>query len=71
MIRKKQPKKEIIIDLTGPDGNAFVLLAKAKSFAEQLGLNSKEVTDEMKSGNYENLVQVFDSYFGDYVVLER
>tara|TARA_B100001123_G_C14997721_1_gene902240 strand:- start:318 stop:533 length:216 start_codon:yes stop_codon:yes gene_type:complete len=69
-IRKKQ-SKEIVIDLTGPDGNAFVLLAKAKSFAEQLGLNSKEVTDEMKSGNYENLVQVFDSYFGDYVVLER
>ena len=69
-IRKKQ-SKEIVIDLTGPDGNAFVLLAKAKSFEEQLGLNSKEVTDEMKSGNYENLVQVFDSYFGDYVVLER
>ena len=69
-IRKKQ-SKDIVIDLTGPDGNAFVLLAKAKSFAEQLGLNSKEVTDEMKSGNYENLVQVFDSYFGDYVVLER
>lgn len=69
-IRKKQ-SKEIVIDLTGPDGNAFVLLAKAKSFAEQLGLNSKEVIDEMKSGNYENLVQVFDSYFGDYVVLER
>ena len=69
-IRKKQ-SKEIVLDLTGPDGNAFVLLAKAKSFAEQLGLNSKEVTDEMKSGNYENLVQVFDSYFGDYVVLER
>ncbi len=69
-IRKKQ-RKEMLIDLTGPDGNAFVLLAKAKSFAEQLGLNSKEVTDEMKSGNYENLVQVFDSYFGDYVVLER
>ena len=67
----KKQSKEIVIDLNGPDGNAFVLLAKAKSFAEQLGLNSKEVTDEMKSGNYENLVQVFDSYFGDYVVLER
>jgi hypothetical protein len=25
----------------------------------------------MKSGNYENLVQVFDRYFGDYVILER
>jgi hypothetical protein len=25
----------------------------------------------MRSGNYENLVQVFDRYFGDYVILER
>jgi len=25
----------------------------------------------MESGDYENLVQVFDSYFGDYVILER
>jgi len=25
----------------------------------------------MKSGNYENLVQVFDNYFGEYVILER
>ena len=71
MTREKLKHKGLIIDCSGPDGNAFVLLAKAKSFAEQLGLNSKEVTDEMKSGNYENLVQVFDSYFGDYVVLER
>ena len=36
MIRKKQPKKEIIIDLTGPEGNAFVLLGYAKRFAKQL-----------------------------------
>jgi hypothetical protein len=25
----------------------------------------------MKFGNYENLVQVFDNYFGEYVILER
>jgi hypothetical protein len=69
-IRKKQ-NEEIVIDLTGPDGNAFVLLGKAKSFAEQLGLNSKVVREEMTSGDYENLIQVFDRYFGNFVVLER
>ena len=69
-IRKKQ-NEEIVIDLTGPDGNAFVLLGKAKSFAEQLGLNSEVVREEMTSGDYENLIQVFDRYFGNFVVLER
>ena len=29
-----------IIDLAGPDGNAFMLIGKAKSFAKQLGLDS-------------------------------
>jgi hypothetical protein len=29
MIRTKKPKPEIIIDLTGPDGNAFVLMGMA------------------------------------------
>ena len=29
------------------------------------------IINEMKSGNYENLVEVFDRYFGDYVILER
>jgi len=25
----------------------------------------------MTSGDYENLITVFDKYFGDYVILER
>ena len=33
MIRDKQLQSEIVIDLTGPDGNAFALLAYAKRFA--------------------------------------
>jgi hypothetical protein len=71
MIRKKQPPKEIIIDLTGPDGNAFVLLAKARGFSKQLGLSHQEIEDEMMSGDYENLLQVFDKNFGHFVILER
>ena len=37
MIRKKQKPKEIIIDLTGPEGNAFALIGYAQNFAKQLG----------------------------------
>jgi len=71
MIRKKQPQSEIVIDLTGPDGNAFVLMGYAKSFAKQMGVDSKTIIDEMMSGNYENLLEVFDKHFGDFVILER
>ena len=71
MIRKKQPQSEIVIDLTGPDGNAFVLMGYAKSFAKQMGVDSKTIIDEMMSGDYENLLEVFDKHFGDFVILER
>ncbi len=71
MIRKKQPKKEHIIDLTGPDGNAFVLLGYAKSYAQQLGLDFNKIREEMTSGDYENLLKVFDENFGSFVILER
>jgi pantoate kinase len=71
MIRKKQPKKEIIIDLTGPDGNAFALMGYAKRFAKQLGLDSSKIINEMTSGDYEHLLEVFDKNFGSFVILER
>ena len=32
-IRKKTPRSEIVIDTTGPDGNAFSLMSQAKHFA--------------------------------------
>jgi hypothetical protein len=60
-----------VIDLTGPQGNAFFLMGQAGQYARQLGLDGDMIIAEMKSGNYENLVQVFDRYFGDYVILER
>ena len=71
MIRKKQPKKEIVIDLTGPDGNAFALLAYADRFAKQLDLDSVTIKAEMMNGDYENLIKVFDEWFGYFVILER
>jgi hypothetical protein len=60
-----------VIDLTGPEGNAFFLIGQASQYARQLGIDKEVVINEMKSGDYENLVQVFDRYFGDYVILER
>ena len=71
MIRTKQAPKEIVIDLTGPDGNAFVLMGTAVNLAKQLGKDGKAIREEMMAGGYEHLLSVFDREFGDYVILER
>ena len=71
MIRKKREETEIVIDLTGPDGNAYALMAHATNFAKQLGIDPKPIIADMKSGDYENLVSVFDKNFGSFVILER
>ena len=71
MIRAKQRKGPIVIDLTGPDGNAYALMAYAKRFATQLGYDHKMIIGKMTSGDYEHLLEVFDSYFGKFVILER
>ena len=69
MIRQKT-QKELVIDLTGPDGNAFALMAYAKRLAEQLGMNYHVIIDEMKQGDYEHLVKTFDFHFGEYITLQ-
>lgn len=70
MIRKKVARMPVI-DLTGPQGNAFVLLGMAKGWARDLGLDFEPIQKEATSGDYENLLEVLDSYFGDLVIFER
>ena len=73
MIKDKSEmfEKGIELDLIGPDGNAFCLLANAKTYACQLGFDWKKIHNEMTDGDYEHLVDVFDNYFGAYVTLYR
>jgi len=102
----------ITIDLTGPEGNASFLLARAKGYADQIwgnditpeietsrgisdgidalyeladgmveefGENANDgpnnmgeyITGKMREGDYENLLLVFDKYFGSIVTLYR
>ena len=67
----KKEDNGIIIDLTGPQGNAYFLLGTASNLAKQLALDGTKIRSEMKSGDYENLLQVFEKYFGEYVTLYR
>jgi len=71
MIRAKTTQRHVVIDLTGPQGNAYVLLGYANKWASDLGLDGDAIRAEMTAGDYDNLVNVFDSYFGDFVILER
>lgn len=57
------------IDVSGPDGNAFALIAYAKNLAKQLELDPNEIQAEMMAGDYENLLDIFEENFGDYIEL--
>ena len=69
VIRKKTRLEKQVIDISGPDGNAFVLIGTARRFAQQIGLDHKQITEEMMSGDYQHLIETFDKYFGDIVDL--
>lgn len=69
--RKKMKHHKRQIDLSGPDGNAYVLLGMAQTFAKQLGLDGKAITKEMMSSDYEHLIAVFDREFSAVVDLIR
>lgn len=71
MIRKKKKNDPVVLDLNGPDGNAYVLMGYTLRLAKNLGLDGTAITKEMTTGDYENLLKVFDKYFGKYVILER
>ena len=73
-ILKKDTYKKQVIDLTGPDGNAYYLMGTACNLMKQLKFTPEEaegVIDKMKSSDYENLIKVFDKYFGKLIDLER
>jgi hypothetical protein len=57
------------IDTRGSDGNAFVLMGYARKYARQLDLDGDQILHEMRSGSYQDLLNTFDKYFGDYVDL--
>jgi hypothetical protein len=71
IIKKSNKNSEIRIDLTGPDGNAFVLLGIAKQLCKKTGADWKTVQSEMTNGDYENLVQTLEKYFGSIIIMER
>ena len=60
-----------VIDLQGPSGNAFALMAYAEDFLSQMKRRHEfsAMRTEMMAGDYNNLVRIFEENFGDYVEL--
>ena len=58
------------VDLTGPDGNAFALIGMVYEICEEIDRNPNRIVRDMKSGDYENLVEVFKQSFEHLVELE-
>ena len=77
MIAKKRTDK-IEIDLTGPAGNAYALMGLAEDLCKQFNrisgsqkYDSDEILKDMKSSDYEHLIEVLEKHFGDYIIMYR
>jgi hypothetical protein len=71
MIRnhEERPLQKREIDLRAEEGNAYVIMGYARRWGRQLGLDTDLIIAEMMSGDYDNLIQVFDDHFGEYVTI--
>ena len=60
-----------VIDLKGPQGNAFALMGYAVDLLRQLNRRDEvhAMRTKMMSGDYDNLIRIFEENFGDYVTL--
>ena len=69
IVKQSEYNGGVVVDLTGPGGNAYALIGLARQFSKLMGLDRSQVTKEMQAGDYDHLVKVFDHYFGDIVTL--
>ena len=63
-----------VIDLRGPEGNAFYLLGYVDLVGKRMQWSPsriERVKRQMMSGDYQNLVQVFAQEMGEMVVLRK
>ena len=74
MTIKSKIHAKIEINIRGSNGNSFYLIAMAGQIGKGLGYDTEKVgqiISQMVSGDYENLVKVFEESFGDHVKLYR
>jgi len=72
--REEMPPRRLEIDLQGPEGNAYALMALAMRLGRELGWE-REVCEGIRKtmmfSDYEGLLITFDEFFGKHVTLYR
>lgn len=66
---KRNLKDKPVIDLNGPQGNAYYLLGTARILARGQRIDFGPIEAEMTAGNYKHLVETFEKHFGDSIDL--
>lgn len=69
-IKEEKPLKKIKLDLTGEDGNVFVVMGLANKLSNQIGLDFDPIRKDMMSKDYGHAIRVFEKHFGDFVDIE-
>jgi hypothetical protein len=52
-----------VIDLRGPDGNAFYLMGMVRGWARQLDMDPAPIIADMRSGDYAHLLTAMEEGF--------
>ena len=64
----------MIVDLSGPQGNAYALMGIARSIGRQLNRpynEIKEIETKMMSRDYDHLVKVLFLEYGDFIQFKK
>lgn len=62
-LEEKMSEGKPKLELSGVDGNAFVILGEAQRVAKQNDMDWDAIREEAESGDYDNLLQTLMKYF--------
>lgn len=71
MTIKSKNNHKPFIDVSGPGGNAYAIIGCAVYWAKKMGKDHDSIVERMMAGDYENLLSVFDSEFGEFIDIFR
>lgn len=70
IVKKEKKEMPIVVDLDGPEGNAYSLLSMASRWCQDIGMDFEPIREELTSGDYVHLLRRMDYHFGGYVTFE-
>jgi len=62
-----QQENDVEYDLSGPNGNAMAIMGNVQRWAKQLKVDPDPILEDMRSGDYDHLIEVVEKHFGHVV----